>query len=1241
MKNINLFMAWLTISLSATAVFGQQHSWILVGNSSKTDSEIKLVSSSATETEISFKLNAYELKKISTNNGDAIIVNAPQSARILKSGAPDLPCFATSVIIPDYDEMEIEIINSNYFEINNIDIAPSKGNLLRTVDPSSVPYTLGTEYQQNSFYPSEVSFLREPYIFRDFRGEAVVIQPFIYNPVTKVLRIYTSLSLKVKSTGVPGVNTFVRTKTLKSIDREFNNLYNSHFINYNSNSKYTPLNDMPGRILIISDPNFMAAMQPFVDWKILEGIPCEMVSLATAGGNSNTAIKNYVTNYYNTNGLTYLLLVGDAAQIPTFTSAGGGSDPSYGYIVGSDNYQEIFVGRFSAETITHVNTQVNRSVRYEKYPSLTPGKFNHCVGIGSNDPGTGHFGEYDWQHERNILNNLLTLNYTSQSELFDGDKGGLDAAGDVTPSQVTTEINNGTGIITYTGHGGDDVFVTSNFSNTDCANLTNITMWPFIWSVACVNGNFTAGTCLAEALLRATITDQPTGAVATLMSTINQSWEPPMYAQDEMVDILRESYTGNIKRTFGGLSVNGIFKMNDVSPDPTMTDTWTIFGDPSLMVRTADPMNMIVSHQPTAVVGSSSFQVDCNVEGAYIALTYNNQILGTGYATGGSATITINPSLSTVGQIINVCATAYNYVPYIGTFNVVNNNIPIDAQLSSIVQPNGTYACANISISPIVIIKNLGTDPLTSATVNYQIDGGTIISQQWTGNLSTFAGDTITFPAITITSGSHTIHSFTTNPNGSTDGYTANDELIRTYTANVASITSDFSANLTSSCQTPFAVQFTNTSTNATNYTWNFGDGNTSTDLNPLHNYTNSGQYSVSLIAHAGICGDFNQIKTNYIQIGATPPTVYDNIVCSGNNTSLSASGTGTINWYTSASGGIPVFTGTSMNVNNVTSDVTYYVENSVVSAPQYGGNLQSNINGSNYIQPIERYLIFDCFEPCTLISVEVNAATAGNRIIELRNSAGTVLQTTTVNIPVGISRITLNFNIPIGTDLRLVGPVTPNLYRNNAATNYPYLISNLISIKSTDAGSGVYYYFYNWEVKEPNCISALIPVTAHISQPQFYITTNDVSNYGNNDGSATVNIMSGNPPFTYLWSNAVTTQTTTGLSTGLYQVTVTDTIGCMATGEFNIWITNVNSLIQNSNIAVYPNPAINNLNIICDKYPISEIKVYDLLGNIVMIKKPNTKSIVMNIEEISSGIYNVELTITGQKINRKITITK
>ena len=65
-----------------------------------------------------------------------------------------------------------------------------------------------------------------------------------------------------------------------------------------------------------------------------------------------------------------------------------------------------------------------------------------------------------------------------------------------------------------------------------------------------------------------------------------------------------------------------------------------------------------------------------------------------------------------------------------------------------------------------------------------------------------------------------------------------------------------------------------------------------------------------------------------------------------------------------------------------------------------------------------------------------------------------------------------------------------------------------------------------------------------------------DVSCFGGNDGTATVSVGGGFPGFTYQWDASAGNQTTnpaTGLGLGLYNVTVTDTFGCVMTTNVNI----------------------------------------------------------------------------------------
>jgi len=63
-------------------------------------------------------------------------------------------------------------------------------------------------------------------------------------------------------------------------------------------------------------------------------------------------------------------------------------------------------------------------------------------------------------------------------------------------------------------------------------------------------------------------------------------------------------------------------------------------------------------------------------------------------------------------------------------------------------------------------------------------------------------------------------------------------------------------------------VTFTNTSTNAQNYTWNFGDGQTSTQPSPVHTFARGGVYIVTLNAANAYCA---RSTTQTIAINLTP----------------------------------------------------------------------------------------------------------------------------------------------------------------------------------------------------------------------------------------------------------------------------------------------------------------------------------------------------------------------------------
>lgn len=645
-------------------------------------SSVELVSATNRTTTIRFTPGTPVLLPVTTPHGTEYIVTVDDGTTILRAGAPDLEKLTQSVIIPDAGQTNLVIVSARYHDVQNINVAPSKGNFDRTIDPATVPYTYGREYSDNGFFPSTEAELHAPYCVRDYRGQTVVVYPFRYNAVTKTLRVYEEIVVRVEA--VAGVGSNELNRTPRALTQEFDNIYREQFLNYDAptQDRYTPTGEQ-GEMLIISHASYMTALAPFILWKNKEGIKTTLVDIATIGNNP-TNIKNYVANFYNNNNCAFVLLVGDAPEISTNTTQYGPSDQDYAMITGSDHYPDLLIGRFSVANVGDVNTIVTRTLEYERNP-LINNYYETCIGIAS-DQGPGDDNQMDYEHEQVLQTLLLGYNYNTAIELYDGSQGGNDAAGDPTSANCAVAINDGAGLLNYTGHGSSTSIVTTGFNNNNVNALTNTHKWPMVIIVGCVTGDFVSQTCFAETFLRAThpTSGEPTGSVANFMSTINQSWNPPMEGQDEMNAILVESYSNNIKRTFGGICVNGCLGMNDAygAQGDEMTDTWTCFGDPSLMVRTATPMSMTTSHAPTATLGATQFTVTNNVNGANVTLYYNGAILGSGIVAAG--TVTINFPAIAVIDTIWVTATAYNYVPYEGYALVVPASGPYVVSASQV-----------------------------------------------------------------------------------------------------------------------------------------------------------------------------------------------------------------------------------------------------------------------------------------------------------------------------------------------------------------------------------------------------------------------------------------------------------------------------------------------------------------------------------------------------------------------------
>ena len=640
------------------------------------DSHIEILASDAEHTVLRFEVGRFRLDDVMIDGATWSTIDWDGGTTHLERGRPAVPAFHESLAIPDDARMELTVLDAEYRDYPNVQIAPSKGPITRDILPQDVPFEFGDDYDRDAWYPVQTARLGDPYILRDVRGSVVTVEPFQWNAATRTLRVWTRIEVEVKAVG-PG-ETNVLTYRPSQRAQEFEQLYDRHFLNYTAPTRYTSVGEV-GSMLVITYDDFATAVQPLVDWKNQMGIPTRLVMKSEVGATASSFMA-YIQDAYDNEGVCFILLVGDGPQIPYYTSNGGAADPMLTLLAGSDSYPDAFIGRISAQTISQVETQIERIVAYESAPDLAGDWYARGIAIASNEgEGIGDDGEPDWEHARNYRTDLLDFTYTRVDELYDGTHpgggGGIggsnlgeDEDGNPSSTDVSNLLNAGRGLVHYTGHGSSTSWVTTAFSSTAINNLTNDNKLPFVVSVGCVNGQFMYSTCFAETWMRATNGTEPTGAVACYASTVNQQWATPMRAQDEMIDLM----CAGTKRTWGGVCFNGSCDMIDHYGSNGISEfkNWTIFGDPSLRLRTAVPQTTVASHGTSVDPNAGSFAV-VTEPFALACLSDGGTYIGSAFVdAAGNVTILFDPADLGGRNEVTLTVTGFNLVPFVETLGV-------------------------------------------------------------------------------------------------------------------------------------------------------------------------------------------------------------------------------------------------------------------------------------------------------------------------------------------------------------------------------------------------------------------------------------------------------------------------------------------------------------------------------------------------------------------------------------------
>ncbi len=576
-------------------------------------------------------------------------------------GAPEVPVVTRLFAIPDRAGVRIKSVTPEYISYREVNPYPHQAPVLGSATITRMEFD-NRYYGDGEFFPNQWIELSKPAILRDYRLVPLNIHPVRVNAVTGEAQVLTNIHVELEFNDEPTSN--IKTQSFDSITESFAKLYRQHIANYdyiNPNGE-----EVRGSILIVC-PDVTGAMelaQELADWKRRKGYNTIIERLPN--GSSTTVVKNAIQGVYNTCDppLEFVILLGDASGSVSLACYGSPSDTDHNYSMldGADVLPEVIVGRLTASSITELSTVVNKTLYYEREPTLTQTSWykSGCLIAGSSSSGWSTIEVNHW-----ILGELLRLGYSR-----------IDSAwynmGVSVISVMTSSANNGVSVWHYRGYIG-----MNGMSSGTILGLNNPFKLCFATMLTCATGSFgSSGSAQSEAWLKAGTPTVPKGGIggvgtAGLTSTrYNNTMDQGMWA-----GLLHYGHTQQGPATFNGKMELYRTYQYDYSGQQYIYKN-NLMGDPSVDIWMDIPQVMTVDYPDTVGVGTGSFEVTIQdnmgnpLAGRYVCLWKGAETY-VGGRTNDSGVFASDVSLPTSGELL-VTVTNHNDYPYRGQVQVVD-----------------------------------------------------------------------------------------------------------------------------------------------------------------------------------------------------------------------------------------------------------------------------------------------------------------------------------------------------------------------------------------------------------------------------------------------------------------------------------------------------------------------------------------------------------------------------------------
>ena len=478
--------------------------WVPVdGISPEQPPRVTVVESNDQETILEIRVFGFMVDETEINGETYQDLRFPNYYTTLDVGMPQLPAISELVAIPEGAEAEVQIDESFYVTLENYNVYPFQTPLLEDESRGGLEKD-NSFYGEDTFYPENLAELGQAGIWRNLNVVNLRAYPVAYNPYRDELKVYTSVTVKITYSGLN-----LGYPTGSPVSPGFDNIFKHSIANYSFLHMPVKQPDTGGGFiteaydyLIIAADAYVDDMSSFATWKNSIGLATTIVPLSSVGYTVQ-AIKDYIVSEYQTNGISYVLLVGNENEIPGYTGYGSFSDYYYALVDGGDDYADIGVGRFCVHSVEQLDWMIEKSVAYEGNPVGGEWLENALlVAHLQNAPYKYQQCKEEIRTAAETQSGTYSVLYPNFTTAYGADEAhGGDAA---TNADVIDYINHGQRVVNYRGHGDNNIWwswnITSqHFGPAQVDSLDNGAMTPVVFSIACYNANLQYGPwCLGE-----------------------------------------------------------------------------------------------------------------------------------------------------------------------------------------------------------------------------------------------------------------------------------------------------------------------------------------------------------------------------------------------------------------------------------------------------------------------------------------------------------------------------------------------------------------------------------------------------------------------------------------------------------------------------------------------------------------------------------------------------------------------